>query len=156
MYGIFNFLPEPEDYQSLDLGPAPTEEQCPCPGFPRYEDKVHPILDRWLELLEEFFSDHREYGFFSKEKTDSKYGPEWSVVFKYKKSSKYGQQYANHIQANLPNKWEPDIAEILFFPEAEEAAQKLVDSIEEWITGKDTNFKHPFGGPNNIHDISGS
>jgi len=62
MYRIFNLLPEPEDYESVDLGSAPTEEQSPCPGFPRYEDKVHSILDRWIELLQEFFSDHREYG----------------------------------------------------------------------------------------------
>ncbi len=138
MFGV-NFLPNPDDYIGVDLGPAPSGEQSPCPGFARYEDRIQQHLERWVQLLTKVFSDFKEYGHFSKVRRDGEYGPEWSVTFNYHKTKEHGAKYAEHIQENLPAKWEPDVVEILFFPPT------LDEEIQEWIdenSGDNGGYPH--------------
>lgn len=115
---------DPNNYETLDCGPAPSSEQHPCPGFAQYEKRIEPVIDKWIKLLKKFFDNHRNYGEFSKVRQETRWGPEWTVVFKYKAYNNRCKAYAEFVLENLPAKWETDKESVFFSPSKDSPKKK--------------------------------
>ena len=120
IYIMYSFFYSRENYSDLDVGPVPEQEQCPCAGFPGYTERIQPHLERWIDKLRTYFSNLRNYGAFYKHSEKKRWGLEWTVVFRYYKTEKYGKQIEKFILENLPKKYDTDIQEIIFIPDSDE------------------------------------
>ena len=108
-----------DDFVGVDLGCAPTDEQHPCHGFKGYEDRIEPVLNKWIKMLTHLFVDVAKYGTLVKCKRDTRYGPDWIVSFTFNKNKSQSRKFAEFMQNNLPSKWDTKLESIEFIPDIE-------------------------------------
>lgn len=116
-----------DNYESINLGSFPSKEQGPCVGFPGYEDRIKPMVDRWISKLKEIFSNLDKFGRFAKKKIETRYGNEWVAIFIYDKTLPVAEELKRFLKFQLPSVWEPEILEILFFPPSKD------EDLDDWM-----------------------
>jgi hypothetical protein len=138
-----------KNYNTLDCGSGPSEEQLPCPGFARYEARIQPIVDKWLKLLQKFFENHKKFGHFSIVKRTGSWGVEHVAYFTYDNRDEQCQNYAKFVEENLPKKWITDKDTISFYPPKDrDKEQELILDEYDMIFGdydKPSGLMPPMG-----------
>ena len=95
-------------YDSIPLGPVPSDEVCQQVGTANYSDyEARQECLRYIELLEKLFPpvEGARYG-ISRNPHD--FGVYYEVVINFDTTNPAAVEYTFHVDANAPSNWNAD------------------------------------------------
>lgn len=94
-----------KNFDYLEFGSAPVEEECAQVGQSDYREKVFDECNRFILLLREIFGDEPEGSRLMIKRNEHDFGLYYEVACKFDITKTDAVDYAYAIEGNMPKRW---------------------------------------------------